>query len=122
MEFLECGVEFNQLNKLNELNKLNIRLRSKDNEAKCSRCGRIYEKQDRQIKGKEIIKMQTREQLIDKIKSLPEDKLDEIADFVEFMETKGKAQSALAEYGMDDYLNQLSAYEEMLAAGKIKWR
>lgn len=98
-----------------------IRLRSKDNEAKCSRCGKIYEKQDHQIKGKEIIKMQTREQLIDKIKSLPEDKLDEIADFVEFVETRGKGQSALAEYGMGDYLNQLSAYEEMLAAGKIKW-
>jgi hypothetical protein len=73
-------------------------------------------------RGKEIIKMRAREQLIDKIKSLPEDKLDEIADFVEFVETKGKGQSALAEYGMGDYLNQLSAYEEMLAAGKIKWR
>jgi hypothetical protein len=69
-----------------------------------------------------MMKMRTREQLIDKIKSLPDDKLDEIADFVEFMETKGKAQSALAEYGMGDYLSQLSAYEEMLAAGKIKWR
>jgi hypothetical protein len=74
------------------------------------------------LRGKEIIKMRTREQLIDKIKSLPEDKLDEIADFVEFVETKGKGQSALAEYGMGDYLNQLLAYEEMLAAGKIKWR
>jgi hypothetical protein len=74
------------------------------------------------LRRKEMMKMRTREQLIDKIKSLPDDKLDEIADFVEFMETKGKAQSALAEYGMDDYLNQLSAYEEMLAAGKIKWR
>jgi hypothetical protein len=54
-----------------------------------------------------MMRMRTREQLIDKIK---------------FMDTKGKAQSALAEYGMGDYLNQLSAYEEMLAAGKIKWR
>ena len=66
--------------------------------------------------------MQTREQLIDKIESSPEDKLDEIADFVEFVETRGKGQSGLAEYGMGDYLNQLSAYEEMLVAGKIKWR
>jgi len=66
--------------------------------------------------------MQSREQLIDKIKSLPEDKLDEIADFVEFLEAKGKGQSALAEYGMGEYLNQLSAYEEMLVAGKIRWR
>ncbi len=65
--------------------------------------------------------MAIRERLINKIQSLPEDKLDEIADFIEFLEVKGKAQSALAEYGMGDYLNQLSAYEEMLAAGKIKW-
>jgi hypothetical protein len=74
------------------------------------------------LRGKEIIKMRVREQLIDKIKSLPEDKLDEIADFVEFVEAKGKRQCDLAEYGMGDYLHQLSAYEEMLAAGKIKWR
>ena len=66
--------------------------------------------------------MRTREQLIDKIKSLPDDKLDEVVDFVEFLETEGKGQSALAEYGMGDYWSQLSAYEEMLAAGKIKWR
>ena len=42
------------------------------------------------LRGKEMIKMRTREQLIDKIKSLPEDKLDEIADFVEFLEKKGR--------------------------------
>ena len=66
--------------------------------------------------------MATREHLIEKIQSLPEDELDEIADFVEFLEARGKRQSELAEYGMDDYLNQLSAYEEMLAAGKIRWR
>jgi hypothetical protein len=65
--------------------------------------------------------MAIRERIIDKIQSLPEDKLDEIADFIEFVEAKGKAPSALAEYGMHDYLNQLSAYEDMLAAGKIKW-
>jgi hypothetical protein len=74
------------------------------------------------LRAKEMVKMQIREHIIEKIKSLPEDKLDEIADFVEFVETKGKGQSALVEYGMGDYLNQLSAYEEMLAAGKIKWR
>ncbi len=66
--------------------------------------------------------MATREHLIEKIKSLPEDRLEEVADFVEFLEVKGKGQSGLAEYGMGDYLNQLSAYEEMLAAEKIKWR
>ena len=66
--------------------------------------------------------MATREHLIEKIKSLPEDRLEEVADFVEFLEAKGKGQSELAEYGMGDCLNQLSAYEEMLAAGKIMWR
>ena len=66
--------------------------------------------------------MVTRDRLIEKVKSLPEDKLGDVANFVEFLETKGKGQSELAEYGMLDYLSQLSAYEEMLAAGKIKWR
>ena len=74
------------------------------------------------MRAKEVIKMATREHLIEKIKSLPEDRLEEVADFVEFLEAKGKGQPELAEYGMGDYLNQLSAYEEMLAAGKIKWR
>jgi len=74
------------------------------------------------LKSKEVVRMATRERLIEKIKSLPEHKLEEIADFVEFLEAKGKGQSELAEYGMGDYLNQLSAYEEMLVAGKIKWR
>ena len=75
-----------------------------------------------ELRAKEMVKMAIREHLIKKIKSLPEDKLEEIADFVEFLEVKGKGQSELAEYGMGDYLNQLSAYEEMLVAGKIKWR
>lgn len=66
--------------------------------------------------------MATREHLIEKIKSLPEDRLEEVANFVEFLEAKGKGQSELAEYGMGDYLNQLLTYEEMLAAGKIEWR
>ena len=65
--------------------------------------------------------MATRDNLIEKIKYLPEDKLEEVADFVEFLEAKGRGQFELAECGMGDYLNQLSVYEEMLAAGKIKW-
>ena len=76
----------------------------------------------KELKSREVVKMAIREHLIEKIKSLPEDRLEEVGDFVEFLEAKGKAQSELAEYGMGDYLNQLSAYEEMLAAGKIKWR
>jgi len=65
--------------------------------------------------------MVIREHLIEKIKSLPEDKIVEVIDFVEFLEGKSKGQTELAEYGMGDYLSQLSVYEEMLAAGKIKW-
>jgi hypothetical protein len=75
-----------------------------------------------ELRAKETVKMTTREHIIEKIKSLPEDKLGDVADFVEFLEAKGKGQSELAEYGMGDYLAQLLAYEEMLAAGKVKWR
>ena len=74
------------------------------------------------LKSKEAVRMATRERLIEKIKSLPEDKLEDVANFVESLETRGKGQSELTEYGMGDYLAQLLAYEEMLAAGKIKWR
>ena len=74
-----------------------------------------------ELRAKEVVKMAIRERLVNKIQSLPEDKLDEIADFIEFLEVKEKAQSDLAEDGMDYYLNLLSAYEGMLAAGKIKW-
>jgi hypothetical protein len=72
--------------------------------------------------AKEVVRMAIREHIIEKIKALPEDRLEEIADFVAFLEAKEKGHPELAEYGMGDYLNQLSAYEEILAAGKIKWR
>ncbi len=65
--------------------------------------------------------MVIREHLIEKIQSLPEDKIMEVIDFVEFLEVKSKGQAELSEYGMDDYLSQILAYEEMLANGKIKW-
>lgn len=64
--------------------------------------------------------MVIREHLIEKIKSLPEDKIVEVIDFVEFLERKSKGQSNIAEYGMEDYLSQILAYEEMLSNGKIK--
>jgi len=75
----------------------------------------------KELRAKEMVKMAVRERIISKIRSLPEDKLAEIADFIAFLEAKEKTQPDLAEYGMGDYLNQLSAYEEMLATGKIKW-
>jgi hypothetical protein len=66
--------------------------------------------------------MLIRDQLIGKMKSLPADKLEAVAAFVEHLESDGKDKSGLAEYGMGEYLNQLSAYEDLLAAGKIQWR
>jgi hypothetical protein len=74
-----------------------------------------------ELKEQESVKMSIRERLIGKVKSLPADKLEEVAVFLEFLDTKGNGKAGLAEYGMGDYLNQLSAYEEMLVAGKIKW-
>ena len=65
--------------------------------------------------------MVIREHLIEKIKLLSEDKIVEVIDFVEFLEIKSKGQTELSEYGMDDYLSQILAYEEMLANGKITW-
>lgn len=52
---------------------------------------------------------------------MPDESLEEILDFIEFLEAK-KGEPQLAEYGMGNYLNELSAYEEMLAAGKINWK
>ncbi len=65
--------------------------------------------------------MVIREHLIEKIKLLSEDKIVEVIDFVEFLEIKSKGQTERSEYGMDDYLSQILAYEEMLANGKITW-
>jgi hypothetical protein len=59
--------------------------------------------------------MGTRESLIEKIRSLPEDRLGDIASFVESLETEGKRESELPECGMGDYLAELLAYEDMLA-------
>jgi hypothetical protein len=66
--------------------------------------------------------MAVRQQLIRKIQSLPEDKLEELAEFVELLEAGGKGRPGLAEHGMSNYLQELLSYEESLAAGKIEWR
>ncbi len=68
--------------------------------------------------------MVTREQLIEKIRRLPEDKLKELAVLVACIEGKeaGKEPEGLAECDMGDYLHQLVEYEDMLASGKIKWK
>ena len=66
--------------------------------------------------------MLPREYIIEKIKSLPDESLGEVADFIDFLEVKGRRRTELAESDMWDYLGRLSGYEEMLAAGKIRWR
>jgi hypothetical protein len=66
--------------------------------------------------------MLIRDKLIGIMKSLPPDKLEAVAAFVQHLETDGPDKSSLAEYGMGEYLNQLSAYEDLLETGKIKWR
>ncbi|MCK4221320.1 MAG: hypothetical protein KAX25_00510 [Dehalococcoidia bacterium] len=65
--------------------------------------------------------MISKDYIVEKIKALPDDKLKEIADFMEFVESKGR-KTELAESDMGDYLGGLCAYEEMLAAGEIKWK
>jgi len=66
--------------------------------------------------------MLPREYIIEKIKALPDESLGEVADFIDFLEVKGKRQTELAESDMGDYLSQLSGYEEMLAAGETRRR
>ena len=50
--------------------------------------------------AKEVAKLMIREHLIEKIKSLPEERLEEVADFIEFLKAKEREQSELAEYGV----------------------
>jgi hypothetical protein len=66
--------------------------------------------------------MLIRDKLIGIMKSLPPDKLEAVAAFVQHLENDGSDKLSLAEYGMGEYLNQLSAYEDLLETGKIKWR
>ena len=66
--------------------------------------------------------MDIREYIIEKVKSLPEDRLEEIANFIELLEAKEKGYPELAEYGMEDYLSQLSTYAVIFTAENIGWR
>lgn len=65
--------------------------------------------------------MVSKDYIVEKIKSLPHEKLEEIADFIGFLESKER-KTELAKSDMGDYLSQLSPYEKMLAAGEIKWK
>ena len=65
--------------------------------------------------------MISRDYIVEKIRALPDEKLEEIADFMEFVESRER-RAELAESDMGDYLGELSAYEKMLAAGEIRWK
>lgn len=73
-----------------------------------------------------------REQVIEKVKVLPKDLLNEVIDFIEFLEAKKKRvktkswetlkdSEKLHEADFPDYLGNLTSYEDMLAEGKLKW-
>jgi len=77
--------------------------------------------------------MITREQVIEKIKLLPNEFLIEVNDFVEFLITRQKKSKdrwqwlvkdseRIYDGDFNDYLKELTDYENMLAQGKIKWK
>ena len=52
----------------------------------------ITGKMESKLGLKEVIELSTREYIIEKIKSLTEDKFEEVADFIEFVEAKKKRE------------------------------
>lgn len=72
--------------------------------------------------------MLSRNLVIEKVKTMPLDILEEVNDFIEFLELKKKKKKEesvpdkLEESDFKDYLNNLTSYEDMLAKGEIKWK
>ena len=77
--------------------------------------------------------MLIKQQVIEKIRVLPEDILNEINDFIDFLATKRKVRKGewawlvkdvekIYDTDLSDYLEGLTNYENMLASGKIKWK
>jgi hypothetical protein len=77
--------------------------------------------------------MITREQIIEKIRILPDRFLSEVNDFIEFLTIKAKksknewqwlVQDSERIYDSDfnNYLKELTDYENLLAQGKVKWK
>jgi len=59
-----------------------------------------------------------------KLDLLNESERREAEDFIEFLLTREKQRDSavdIAEEGMGDYLSNLQAYEDKLAAGEIRW-
>jgi len=72
--------------------------------------------------------MSITEEIAKKLDHLTETERKEVDDFIDLLIGKSRGKSAqntnaesLAESGMDNYLADLEAYEEKLAAGEIKW-
>ena len=72
--------------------------------------------------------MNITEEITKKLDDLTETERKEVDDFINLLIGKSRGNSAqntntetLAESGMDNYLTDLEAYEEKLAAGEIKW-
>ena len=72
------------------------------------------------------------ETTIAKIQDLPEELVQEVSDFIEFLQIKRdadlrqfwsllKESLKIAESDFSDYLSGLEDYEERLARGEIKW-
>jgi len=72
------------------------------------------------------------EKTISKLRRLPEPFVEEVSDFIDFLEMKRdntqwqlwqlfRESLELAEAGMGEYLSNLEDYEERLARGEIKW-
>ncbi len=86
-------------------------------------------KPQEKLKANEIV---TRNHIIEKIRTLPEDILIEINDFIDFLEIKRnltrdeweclKSRRKAEESDFRDYLEALRNYEDILANGKIKWK
>ena len=65
--------------------------------------------------------MISKDYIVEKMKSLPDKKLEDIADFMKYSESK-ETDTESAESGAGNYLGQLSAYEKMLDAREIRWK
>lgn len=77
--------------------------------------------------------MLTKEHVLERVISLPEDILKEVDDFIGFLEIKRKEEerqwnwlsmgmNKIEESDFRDYLDGLRNYEDMLAKGEIIWK
>jgi hypothetical protein len=69
----------------------------------------------------------TLENVLDKVRELPPEKLESVYDYVSYLvdrpdsNDEGQPSVGLTELGMEDYHAELEAYEEKLARGEVQW-